>query len=85
MGGGTHALGWRDAFDVAIKWRQLSEPNDPVLWIDRLAPEAFAERVFEGLAARGFWLIPQPEIFDAAWQARADGVLARRDPELPNF
>jgi NAD(P)-dependent dehydrogenase (short-subunit alcohol dehydrogenase family) len=50
-----------------------------------LAPEAFAERVFEGLAARGFWLIPQPEIFDAAWQARADGVLARRDPELPNF
>lgn len=50
-----------------------------------LAPEAFAERVFEGLAARGFWLIPQPELFDAAWQARADGVLARHDPELPDF
>ena len=42
-GGGAHELGWRDAFDTAVKWRQLSEPNDPVLWIDRLAPEAFAE------------------------------------------
>lgn len=50
-----------------------------------LAPEAFAERVFEGLATRAFWLIPQPELFDAAWQARADGVLARRDPAPPVY
>ena len=24
---------------TAIKWRQISEPNDPVFWIDLLAPE----------------------------------------------
>ena len=23
-----HDFGWRDAMDVLVKWRQLSEPND---------------------------------------------------------
>ncbi len=36
-------FGWRDFLDISIKWRQVSEPNDPVFWIDLLAPEAFAE------------------------------------------
>lgn len=26
----THAFGWRDAMDIVVKWRQLSEPNDQV-------------------------------------------------------
>jgi len=38
-----HLFDWRDAFDVVVRWRQLSEPNDPVWWIDRLSPEAFQE------------------------------------------
>ena len=42
-GSGRHPLGYRDLFDVAVRWRQLSEPNDPVWWIDRLTPEAFRE------------------------------------------
>lgn len=25
-----HAFGWRDAMDIIVKWRQLSEPNDQV-------------------------------------------------------
>ena len=25
----SHAFGWRDLFDVAVRWRQISEPNDP--------------------------------------------------------
>jgi len=41
--GKAHDFGWRDFMDIAIKWRQVSEPNDPVFWIDLLAPEAFAE------------------------------------------
>lgn len=24
----AHAFGWRDAMDIIVKWRQLSEPND---------------------------------------------------------
>jgi hypothetical protein len=30
-------------YDVLIKWRQYSEPNDPVWWVDLLSPEQFAE------------------------------------------
>lgn len=40
---GGHPAGYRDIFDVSVRWRQLSEPNDPVWWIDRLTPEAFRE------------------------------------------
>ncbi len=24
----SHPFGWRDAMDIAVKWRQLAEPND---------------------------------------------------------
>ena len=33
--GNTHTFSFRDFFDVVVKWRQISEPNDPVWWIDR--------------------------------------------------
>ena len=26
----THPFGWRNAMDIIVKWRQLSEPNDQV-------------------------------------------------------
>ena len=26
----AHPFGWRDAMDIIVKWRQLSEPNDQV-------------------------------------------------------
>ena len=35
--------GWRDMYQVIAKWRQFSEPNDPVVWVDQLSPEQFAE------------------------------------------
>jgi len=38
-----HWLRWRDAFDVLVRWRQISEPFDPVFFIDRLTPQAFQE------------------------------------------
>jgi hypothetical protein len=31
---GFHFMGWRDMFDLSVKWRQLAEPHDVVLWID---------------------------------------------------
>ena len=34
---------YRDIADVAVRWRQVSEPNDPVWWIDLLTKEAFHE------------------------------------------
>lgn len=38
-----HRLGWRDLADIAVRWRQMSEPNDCVWWIDRLPEAAFRE------------------------------------------
>ncbi|KNC48184.1 TPR repeat protein [Thecamonas trahens ATCC 50062] len=43
IGSHAHAFGWRDFYDIAVRWRQFSEPNDPVWWVDLLAPEQFAE------------------------------------------
>ena len=38
---GRHAFAWRDAMDTVVRWRQIGEPNDQVLWVDRLTPEEF--------------------------------------------
>ncbi|KAM9971524.1 hypothetical protein ACTFIW_011503 [Dictyostelium discoideum] len=38
-----HTFGWRDLYDIGVKWRQISEPNDPVWWGDLLSPEQFKE------------------------------------------
>jgi hypothetical protein len=38
-----HTFGWRDLYDICIKWRQVSEPNDPVWWVDLLTKEQFTE------------------------------------------
>jgi hypothetical protein len=38
-----HEVYYRDFFDIAVKWRQLSEPNDPVWWIDLLPREVYEE------------------------------------------
>jgi tetratricopeptide (TPR) repeat protein len=38
-----HTFGWRDFYDIGVKWRQFSEPNDPVFWIDYMTKEAFEE------------------------------------------
>lgn len=41
--GKVHVLDWRDIMDIAVLWRQLSEPNDPVWWIDKFSKKAFEE------------------------------------------
>mmetsp|Transcript_35684 Transcript_35684/g.100465 ORF Transcript_35684/g.100465 Transcript_35684/m.100465 type:complete len:966 (+) Transcript_35684:205-3102(+) len=38
-----HRPDWRDLYDISVKWRQLSEPNDPVWWVDLLTQEQFEE------------------------------------------
>ena len=36
-------LDWRSLFDTAVRWRQVSEPNDNVYWIDLFPEAAFRE------------------------------------------
>eukprot|EP01042_Synura_sphagnicola_P003973 gene3973-4987_t len=38
-----HSFKYREFFDVAVRWRQVSEPNDAVWWIDGLTATSFKE------------------------------------------
>uniref|UniRef100_A0ACD5UQ17 Uncharacterized protein n=1 Tax=Avena sativa TaxID=4498 RepID=A0ACD5UQ17_AVESA len=33
------SLSWQDVYNIAVKWRQVSEPCDPVLWVNKLSEE----------------------------------------------
>ncbi len=50
-----------------------------------LSPDEFAQRVFAGINEGRYWLLPQPELLDEALKARTDGILMRRDPQLPRY
>jgi len=39
--GGSHRCNWRDLYDIAVRWRRISEPNDPVWWIDGFPKKSF--------------------------------------------
>ena len=41
--GNEHQIGWRDIYDIAIRYRRYSEPNDFVWWVDLLTKENFAD------------------------------------------
>lgn len=34
---------WRDIYSIAVRWRQVSEPIDAVVWIDQLTAKEFEE------------------------------------------
>uniref|UniRef100_A0A5B6ZGZ4 Putative tetratricopeptide repeat protein 13 isoform X1 n=1 Tax=Davidia involucrata TaxID=16924 RepID=A0A5B6ZGZ4_DAVIN len=36
---GRSMMRWRDVYSLAVKWRQISEPCDPVVWVDKLSEE----------------------------------------------
>ncbi|CAH9089930.1 unnamed protein product [Cuscuta epithymum] len=38
---GCPTMSWHDVYSLAVKWRQISEPCDPVVWINKLSEEEF--------------------------------------------
>lgn len=36
---GRSMMRWQDVYSLAVKWRQVSEPCDPVVWINKLSEE----------------------------------------------
>ncbi|XWS33530.1 hypothetical protein CRYUN_Cryun22dG0091200 [Craigia yunnanensis] len=32
-------MSWQDVYSLAVKWRQVSEPCDPVVWVNKLSEE----------------------------------------------
>lgn len=33
---GNSIMSWQNVYSLAVKWRQISEPCDPVVWINKL-------------------------------------------------
>lgn len=33
---GRPVMSWQDVYSLAVKWRQISEPCDPVVWVNKL-------------------------------------------------
>ncbi|KAL2333468.1 hypothetical protein Fmac_014681 [Flemingia macrophylla] len=40
-GSSSRKLSWHDVYSVAVRWRQISEPCDPVVWVNKLSSEEF--------------------------------------------
>ncbi|KAK9165906.1 hypothetical protein Scep_001097 [Stephania cephalantha] len=36
---GNNMMSWKEVYSIAVKWRQISEPCDPVVWINKLSEE----------------------------------------------
>nr|XP_019612920.1 PREDICTED: tetratricopeptide repeat protein 13 isoform X6 [Rhinolophus sinicus] len=36
MNGKMRLMQWRDMFDLAVKWRRIADPDQPVLWLDQM-------------------------------------------------
>ncbi|EOA15941.1 hypothetical protein CARUB_v10004035mg [Capsella rubella] len=36
---GRSMLSWQDVYSSAVRWRQISEPCDPVVWVNKLSEE----------------------------------------------
>ncbi|XP_018425300.1 PREDICTED: tetratricopeptide repeat protein 13 isoform X1 [Nanorana parkeri] len=38
--GKTRLMQWRDMFDIAVKWRRIADPDQPVLWLDEMPAQS---------------------------------------------
>eukprot|EP00698_Gefionella_okellyi_P007017 TRINITY_DN1707_c0_g1_i2.p1 TRINITY_DN1707_c0_g1~~TRINITY_DN1707_c0_g1_i2.p1 ORF type:complete len:392 (+),score=81.95 TRINITY_DN1707_c0_g1_i2:1475-2650(+) len=36
-----HSFTWRDIYDIVVRWRELAEPQTPIMWVDNLSKEGF--------------------------------------------
>ncbi|XP_068088055.1 tetratricopeptide repeat protein 13 isoform X2 [Hyperolius riggenbachi] len=40
INGKARLMQWRDMFDIAVKWRRIAEPDQPVLWLDEMPAQS---------------------------------------------
>lgn len=43
---GSSMISWQDVYSLAVKWRQISEPCDPVVWINKLRYFIFIDSAY---------------------------------------
>ncbi|KAG9160326.1 hypothetical protein Leryth_022656 [Lithospermum erythrorhizon] len=37
---GRYTMSWHDVYSMAVRWRQISEPCDPVVWVNKLRSQS---------------------------------------------
>ncbi|XP_073413741.1 tetratricopeptide repeat protein 13 isoform X2 [Dendrobates tinctorius] len=42
LNGKTRLMQWRDMFDIAVKWRRIADPDQPVLWLDQMPTQSLS-------------------------------------------
>ena len=42
---GRSTMSWKDVYSMAVKWRQISEPCDPVVWVNKLRYALFIYQI----------------------------------------
>ncbi|XP_066548672.1 tetratricopeptide repeat protein 13 isoform X1 [Amia ocellicauda] len=42
VNGKTRQMQWRDMFDIAVKWRRIADPDQPVLWLDQMPAQSLS-------------------------------------------
>ncbi|RDX78629.1 Suppressor of RPS4-RLD 1, partial [Mucuna pruriens] len=35
----SRSMSWQDVYSIAVRWRQISEPCDPIVWVNKLSEE----------------------------------------------
>uniref|UniRef100_M3ZW50 Tetratricopeptide repeat domain 13 n=1 Tax=Xiphophorus maculatus TaxID=8083 RepID=M3ZW50_XIPMA len=70
VNGKTRQMQWRDMFDIAVKWRRIADPDQPVLWLDQMPARSLS---------RGFNnhinLIRSGQIINIRYLAYFDNIL----------
>ncbi|XP_043551346.1 tetratricopeptide repeat protein 13 isoform X1 [Chiloscyllium plagiosum] len=42
VSGKTRLMQWKDMFDIAVKWRRIADPDQPVLWLDQMPAQSLS-------------------------------------------
>nr|XP_056708369.1 tetratricopeptide repeat protein 13 isoform X2 [Euleptes europaea] len=43
INGKSRLMLWRDMFDIAVKWRRIADPDQPVLWVDQMPSQSLSK------------------------------------------
>jgi hypothetical protein len=60
--GASHMFMWRDMYDIAVRWRQLADPYDPVYGLP------CTQRGEGGVMAWGTWALATLVLLRTKWQ-----------------
>ncbi|XP_048342436.1 tetratricopeptide repeat protein 13 isoform X2 [Sphaerodactylus townsendi] len=42
INGKSRLMQWKDMFDIAVKWRRIADPDQPVVWLDQMPSQSLS-------------------------------------------